>query len=116
MVWWDSARSWISFQNAPRAMGSTPEVGSSRNSTGGSCRMGEPSASPCFPAPAPGQRARQCPPPLREVGHFEHVVLARRAPFPRHVVHAAEEVDVLFHRQIVVEREPLRHVDRKSVV
>jgi hypothetical protein len=44
-------RSWIRSQNAPRAMGSTPEVGSSRKRIGGSCRMAQPSASRCFQPP-----------------------------------------------------------------
>ena len=41
----------ISRQKARRAIGSTPEVGSSRNSTLGSCMMAAPNATRCFQPP-----------------------------------------------------------------
>src|SRR5665811_1570079 len=88
MVWPVWERSWINPQNAPRASGSTPEVGSSRKSTAGSCRMAQPSAS----------------------DHLQYVALARRAFLARHAVDPCEKIDVLLHREIVVERELLRHV------
>src|ERR1019366_484412 len=108
MVWLVSARSWISFQNAPRAMGSTPEVGSSRNKTGGSCKMAQPNASRCFHPPESVRvRALRF---SRRVARAGDVTLALGPPRARHAVNAAEEIDVLFHRQIVIERKLLGHV------
>src|SRR5207248_3972616 len=46
-----SARLLIIFQKARRASGSTPEVGSSRNSTLGSCITAAPKATRCFQPP-----------------------------------------------------------------
>ena len=43
---------WIRSQKRRREIGSTPEVGSSRNRIGGLCRMAQPSARRCFQPPA----------------------------------------------------------------
>ena len=51
IVWPAFDSSWIRSQNARRAIGSTPDVGSSRKSTEGSCRIAQPSASRCFQPP-----------------------------------------------------------------
>src|SRR5437867_6372405 len=45
-----------------------------------------------------------------EVGHCEGLLLSLPAQALRHRIDPAEEVDVLFHGQIVVEREPLGHI------
>ena len=55
--------------------------------------------------PAAGKRAGHGRTAVGEVGHFEHVLLALGADFVRNAVHAGEEVDILFHREVVVERE-----------
>ena len=46
-----SASRLMSAQKARRAMGSTPEVGSSRKSTRGSCMIAAPKATRCFHPP-----------------------------------------------------------------
>ncbi len=60
--------------------------------------------------PAAGERSGHGGTAVGQVGHFKHVLLALGAHGLRHAVHAGEEIDVLFHRKVVVERELLRHV------
>ena len=47
---------------------------------------------------------------VRQSGHAQHVLFAFRAQVLGDAVNPAEEIDVLFHGEIVVERELLRHV------
>src|SRR6266545_3489443 len=60
--------------------------------------------------PAAGEQARETAAPLLQAGHPEHVCFARLALVLRYTVYAAEELDVLLHREVVVKRELLRHV------
>ena len=95
-------------QNCRRDSGSTPPVGSSRNTMGGWWRMAQPSASRWRQPPA-RSRVRVCSRPSRPAisrtnarRSLEGVAVA--------VLDAAEEPDVLIDGQRLVEREALRHV------
>ena len=57
-----SANELIIFQKARRASGSTPEVGSSRKSTEGSCITAAPKATRCFQPPG-SEAVSMCPLP-----------------------------------------------------
>ena len=98
------------FHSSRRATGSMPAVGSSRKRTRGSCmQRARPSARRCFQPPEswPAQPVDgRAPSPVRSIAHS--APLARRAP--REAVDRGEEVEVLEHRQVLVERELLRHV------
>ena len=96
------------LQNWRRDSGSTPPVGSSRKTIGGSWRMAQPSARRCRQPPA-RSAARVCSRP-REAGHLEDERAARVEPRALEAVDAAEEPDVLIDGQPLVEREALRHV------
>ena len=60
--------------------------------------------------PAARQQPRDGGAPVREAGHAQHVLFAFRAQVLGNAINPAEEVDVLFHREIVVKGELLRHV------
>ena len=60
--------------------------------------------------PAAGQQLGDGGAAVGEARHAQHVLLAFRAHVFGDAVNPAEEVDVLFHGEIVVERELLRHV------
>ena len=96
-------------QNRRRDSGSTPEVGSSRNRIGGRCSTAQPSARRCFQPPArvADQRVLAAVSPAMS---DREARCARRASRRWHAVDAAEEAQVLGHRQVAVEREFLRHV------
>ena len=47
---------------------------------------------------------------LLEAGHLQDPPPPQREPLPGDPVQPSEELDVLLHRQIAVERELLRHV------
>jgi len=103
-----SASLLIIRQKARRASGSTPEVGSSRKSTLGSCMIAAPKATRCFHPPGRLPVIIRCLPSSPEndrtqlflVGHFGG----------RNAIDAAEEVEVFLNRQIVVKGKLLRHV------
>ena len=96
-------------QNSRRVSGSTPEVGSSRNSTGGLCITAagqrqpllEPQRNLAGVAVAGRAPGRTCRPP----GPWR----ARRLD-ARQAVHAGEKIEVLLHAQIAIERKLLGHV------
>ena len=98
----------ISRQNCRRDSGSTPPVGSSRNTIGGSWRIAQPSARR-WRQPPGRSRVSVCSRPRRPAISSTN---ARRAASRSAVepVDAAEEADVLIDGQQLVEREPLRHV------
>ena len=96
-----SARWLIMVQKARRAKGSTPEVGSSRKRTRGSCMMAAPKATRCFQPPGRLPVIWFCL-PLRP----ENASTQRRFSFAfafRHAVHSGEEVEIFFDGKIVIE-------------
>ena len=99
----------IRRQNWRRDSGSTPPVGSSRKTIGGSWRIAQPSARRCRQPPARSRAQRLLA--AGEAGHLD-ARSARRASSSLAIepVDAAEEADVLIDGQQLVEREPLRHV------
>ncbi len=95
-------------QNSRRVSGSTPEVGSSRNSTAGSCITAQARASRCLKpsGSSPALRPRYGPRPK----HGDHAA-GRLAPAAAgQAVDAGEEIEVLPDAQVAVERELLGHV------
>ena len=104
-----SASSNRESQNSRRDCGSTALVGSSRNSESGLCSTVPASASRCLwpPLIVPAS----CVALLGEPIAFEQLLdpRARRAA-RRQLVHGREEVQVLEDREVLVEREALRHV------
>ena len=60
--------------------------------------------------PSAGQQARHRRPPLAQPCHGQHVLLALGTPLLCNSVDPAEEINVLLHRQIVIERELLGHI------
>ena len=84
-------------QNARRAIGSTPEVGSSRKSTLGSCMIEEPNATRCFQPP--GRRPVTCFFLTLQARELEHPAQSfRHARPPRHAVDAGKEIEVFVDR------------------
>ena len=99
----------MSVQNWRRDSGSTPPVGSSRKTIGGSWRIAQPSARRCRQPPA-RSAARVCSRPS-QAGHVDDERAgASSSRAPVEPVDAAEEPDVLIDGQLLVEREALRHV------
>ena len=91
-----------------RATGSMPAVGSSRNTTRGSCISAAPSASRCFQPPdsRPARRSAygsMCV-------ELERVLDALAQPRAGEPVDARVELEVLEHREIRIQRELLAHV------
>ena len=101
-----AARRCSSSQNSRRALGSTPAVGSSSSSSRGRCSMQHASASRCFhpPESVPVSWSAR---PVRP--RSSSAAVDGGAPVG-HRVDARGEVEVLADREVVPEREPLRHV------
>jgi hypothetical protein len=59
---------------------------------------------------AAGQQPCDGGAPVDETRHAQHVFFALRTQMLGNVVNPAEEIDVLFHGEVVIERELLRHV------
>ena len=99
-------------QNSRRVSGSTPEVGSSRKSTAGSCMTAQARASRCLkPSGSSPAFAVEIRSQSKRRGH----ALELLAPAsPRQSVDAREEVQVLAYAQVAVERELLGHVAHAS--
>ena len=95
-------------QNSRRVSGSTPEVGSSRNSTAGSCITGAGQRQPLLEA------QRQLAGILRrdraQAERLDHAADRLPPPVARQAVDAGEEIEILPHAQIAVERKLLGHV------
>ena len=96
------------LQNSRRDSGSTPPVGSSRKTIGGSWRIAQPSARRWRQPPARSPRRVCSRPSSPAISSTKR----RRASSRRAIeaVDAAEEADVLVDGQPLVEREALRHV------
>ncbi len=103
-----STMALICDQKSRRVRGSTPEVGSSRKRTGGSCMIAQ-------------ARARRCLKPRGSKPAVELELIAEveagdcsfdrlAAVLTVEAVDRSEEVQVLAHAQVAVERELLRHV------
>src|SRR5579871_5768883 len=60
--------------------------------------------------PAAREKSGEAGSAFFDPGHFQHIGFALGAAGLRNAVDAAEEIDVLFHSEVVVEREFLRHV------
>src|SRR5215469_4608584 len=60
--------------------------------------------------PSTGKSAGESAASLGDSGHAEHVVFSFGTAFAGNAVDAAEEIDVLVDREVVIERELLRHV------
>ena len=104
-----SFSSWYRIaQKSRRETGSTPLVGSSRNRICGRCSRVHISASFCFmPPESCARRARA------ERLHARHAQQLRRqvrARLPGDVEQVRVEDHVLFHGQVLVQAEALRHV------
>ena len=95
-------------QKRRREMGSTPLVGSSRNTTRGRCMTAQASARRCFQPPGSSPVSRPCLPssPAVWTAHASR----SRAVRAVQAVDPAEEAEVLAHREVVVEAEALAHV------
>ena len=106
-----AAYAWSSSQNSRRASGSTPAVGSSSSRSCGSCSRQAASARRCFQPP--DSVPASCSPRAREAQPVERRVDARGAV--GHPVHPRDEREVLADREVVPEREPLRHVARAAL-
>ena len=95
-------------QKRRRDVGSTPDVGSSRNRIGGRCRTAQPSASRCCQPPA--SVANQILLAPGEAGHVDREAHPLGQLVARHPVDAAEEFQIFLDAEIAIEREFLRHI------
>ncbi len=97
---------WV--QNSRRVIGSTPDVGSSRNSTSGRCISAHASARRCLKPSGivSGDAFRYC---FRSNRSIISSMRSRRSA-PVRPYTPAIEIQILLHRQESVERELLRHV------
>ena len=98
----------IISQKLRRDAGSTPDVGSSRKRIGGSCSTAQPSARRWRQPPASSDVIELLA--AAQAGHLQRPGDARVALRAAHVVDAGEEQQVLRDRQVLVQREALRHV------
>src|SRR5580704_10401025 len=60
--------------------------------------------------PTAGEQAREAAATFFETGHAENIVFTFGAAIFGDAIDTAEEIDILFHRKIVIERKALRHV------
>ena len=91
----------MSRQNRRRESGSTPPVGSSRKTIGGSWRIAQPERQSL--APAAGQRPRELAFAAPQAGHLEHEIATSGETLAGQSVHPSEEGDVLIDGQRLVE-------------